>query len=153
MHLCGELHLPEILFGWTPYYFFEALFLFLCLCKYFDTAIFFGSLPIEVYYSLFFCATRLYSWLFIHRKVLQWSCFCAPFALCELVICISLNNVPIAHPWIFMPIFSVCSSSFQCYIVSIGSYLLLIWSKKCFCFLILISPRMMIIQFSQEGNL
>ena len=28
-----------------------------------------------------------------------------PLPLCELVICISLNNVPIAHPWIFMPIF------------------------------------------------
>ena len=133
---------------------------------------FFSCVSVSILILLFFWKLNNWSILFIiflcHQVVFMSDsddysyierCFngatsVLPLPLCELVICISLNNVPIAHPWIFMPIFfSVCSSSFQCYIVSIGSYLLLIWSKKCFCFLILISPRMMIIQFSQEGNL
>jgi len=88
MHLCGELHLPEILFGWTSYYFFEALFLFLCLC----------------------CIHERLWWLFIHRKVLQWSCFCAPFA-------------------------SVWTALLSSVILWALVLLLLIWSKKMFLFL------------------
>jgi len=84
---------------------------------------FFSCVSVSILILLFFWKLNNWSILFIiflcHQVVFMSDsddysyierCFngatsVLPLPLCELVICISLNNVPIAHPWIFMPIF------------------------------------------------
>jgi len=84
---------------------------------------FFSCVSVSILILLFFWKLNNWSILFIiflcHQVVFMSDsddysyierCFngaasVLPLPLCELLICISLNNVPIAHPWIFMPIF------------------------------------------------
>ena len=108
MHFCGELYLPKILSGWMTNCFFEVLFLFMCLCKYY--AIFclkFSNWCIV--YEIVFFLKYLFWWLQVVfmsdsddysyvERCFNGAASVLPLPLCEMVL-INFFILLLAYQW------------------------------------------------------